>query len=40
MRVSTHLLVRRSGELVQYVPFGMRGLACGGFAVPGAQRLQ
>lgn len=29
MRVSSHLLVRRDGELVQYVPFGMRAWHAG-----------
>jgi N-acetyl-anhydromuramoyl-L-alanine amidase len=29
MRVSTHLLVRRNGQLVQYVPFGKRAWHAG-----------
>lgn len=34
-RVSTHLLIRRDGQLVQYVPFGMRAWHAGRSAFQG-----
>jgi AmpD protein len=38
LRVSSHLLVRRDGELVQYVPFGLRAWHAGVSAWQGRER--
>ena len=38
LRVSSHLLVRRDGELVQYVPFGLRAWHAGVSAWRGRER--
>lgn len=38
LRVSSHLLIRRDGELVQYVPFGLRAWHAGVSAWQGRER--
>lgn len=38
LRVSSHLLIRRGGEVVQYVPFGMRAWHAGLSSYQGRER--
>lgn len=40
LRVSAHCLIRRDGEIVQYVPFDKRAPACRSLSVSGARTLQ
>ncbi|SUG49441.1 anhydro-N-acetylmuramyl-tripeptide amidase AmpD [Salmonella enterica subsp. arizonae] len=39
LRVSAHCLIRRDGEIVQYVPFDKRCVACGCIKLSGAGTL-
>jgi len=40
LRVSAHVLIRRNGQIVQYVPFGERAWHAGESPVPWPSGLQ
>ncbi|VDY33351.1 1,6-anhydro-N-acetylmuramyl-L-alanine amidase AmpD [Morganella morganii] len=39
LRVSAHCLIRRTGEIVQYVPFDARAWHAGGFLLSGYRKV-